>query len=127
MASEEPESEIVKGVMVTTLGVKVWSTIGIKVPVPGLDFTMVEFSFGHERYAKSSTQEDIANAARLVEEFNTVHLDKQLRKILRDIRRIDGEVSADTKIPSVKKKKGKKKTVTPQTVQQRARARLGKS
>lgn len=126
MASEEPESEILKGVMVTTLGVKVWSTIGIKVPVPGLDYTMVEFSFGHERYAKSSTQEDIANAARLVEEFNTTHLDKQLRKLLRDIRRIDGEVSNDTGIESPKGKKNKKKTVTPQTVQQRARARMGK-
>lgn len=126
MAPDEPAVETSQAVIVTPVGVKVWSTIGIKVPVPGLDYTMAEFSFGHERYAKGTTQEDIANAARLADEFNTAYLDKHLRKLLRDIRRIDGEVSHDTGKESPKGKKKGKKDLPPSSVRDRARKRMGK-
>lgn len=107
-----------KGVIISESGqVKVWSTIGMKVPVPGLDYTMLEFSFGHERWAKSGSNEDIANATRLADDFNERQLDKQLRKLLRQIRRIDAEISDDPP-----KKKGKK--AKQQSTMDRVRGRL---
>lgn len=126
MASDEPTVEELKGVVVTSLGIKVWGHVTVKVPVPGMDYAMCEYGFGHERYAKNDTQEEILKAARLIEEFNTEHLGKRLPKILRDIRRIDSSVSGETGVKSPKGKKGKRKDVTVQSVQQRARARMGK-
>lgn len=107
---EGPEGlkpEILKGVLVSESGqVKVWGHVGIKVPITDLQFGMFEFSFGHERWAKSGTQEDIRNASRLVDEFNEQQLDRLFRKYLRQIRRINREESHDP--PKKKKGKGKK-------------------
>lgn len=122
--ASQPEVEVNRGVDTSDKQVRVWSTVGVKVPVPGLEYTMVEFSFGHERWAKASTQEAIADAGRMVEEFNSTYLDKHLRKLLRDIRRIDSKVSHESGVSSAKKKKGKKDSSG--SVQDRVRARMGK-
>lgn len=114
MASEAKEDgqadapvEVLKGVLVSESGqVKVWGHVGVKFPIPDMDYGMFEFSFGHERWAKSGTQEDIRNAARLVDEFNEQTLDRLTRRYLRQLRRIDREESDDPPKNKGKKKKG---------------------
>lgn len=106
---QEDAPQILKGVLVSESGqVKVWGYVGVKVPIPDLDYGMFEFGFGHERWAKSGTQEDILNASRLVDEFNENQLDRLLRKYLRQLRRINREESDDP--PKKKSKKGKNKS-----------------
>lgn len=108
-SKDDPKVEVLKGVLVSESGqVKVWGHVGMKVPIPDIEYGMFEFSFGHERWAKSGTQEDIRNAMRLVDEFNEGTLDKLFRKYLRQIRRIDREES-DEPPKKGKRKKGKKK------------------
>lgn len=100
--------EVLRGVLVSESGqVKVWGSVGIKVPIPDIEYGMFEFTFGHERYARSATQEDIRNAARLVDEFNEQQLDRLFRKYLRQLRRIDREESVSPR-KQKKRKKGKK-------------------
>jgi hypothetical protein len=105
---EEDGPTVLKGVVVSESGhVKVWSTIGIKVPIPDLPGGEFSFEFGHERYAKSSSNEEIAKAARLADEFNELELERRFTKLLRQIRRNGQESIEEAKKPIPDKEVGR--------------------
>lgn len=100
---------------------RVWSEIHVKVPVPGLDYTMFGFTFGHERFADGSSEASIARAEALCHEFNEKTLEKRLKKLLREVRMVEAGVTAEERGEPEKKDKGKKKGGS---VQDRVRKRM---
>lgn len=94
--------------------VRVWSTVGATIPIPD-SFGNIKFSFGHERIARSDSQESISKTEALIDEFNEKTLEKRLNKYFRMYRRIENEsgdaddsVKARAKKRLKKSKKGKK-------------------
>lgn len=88
--------------------VRVWSTVGATIPIPD-SYGNIKFSFGHERIARSDSQDAITKTEALIDEFNEKTLEKRLNKYFRMYRRIDNEVSEDDgSVKSRAKKKLKK-------------------
>lgn len=92
--------------------VRVWSTVGATIPIPD-SYGNIKFSFGHERIARSDSQESISKTEALIDEFNEKTLEKRLNKYFRMYRRVEGESeSSDDSVKArarKKLKKGKKK------------------
>lgn len=97
--------------------VRVWSTCGATVPIPDT-YGSIRFSFGHERIARSDSQEQIRKTENLIHEFNEATLEKRITQYLRMFKRIEGEVDADdgsvsyrakARLKKKAKKGGKKK------------------
>lgn len=74
--------------------VRVWSTVGATLPIPD-SYGNIKFSFGHERIAKSSSQEEIRKTALLVDEFNEAELERRLKKYRRLFDRVMTEDEDD--------------------------------
>jgi hypothetical protein len=97
--------------------VRVWSTAGATIPVPDTPYANIRFSFGHERIARSGSQDAIKKTEQLVHDFNEEVLEKRISQYLRMFKRIEGEVEAEDGTVSQRakaklkkqKKKGKKK------------------
>lgn len=90
--------------------VRVWSEVGVTVAVSDDPPQFLRFTFGHERIAKNSTQEEIRKTARLVDEFNEFELDRRVSKykrlILREVAIGDGaEVDKDEEAAIAKRRK----------------------
>ncbi len=66
--------------------VKLWSTVGAKLPIPDT-YGSISFSFGHERYAKSSDSMDLVEAEADMHEFNLEVLNDRLNEFKKDVRR----------------------------------------
>jgi hypothetical protein len=100
------------GVILVGNSVRVWSEVGVTIAVTDDPPQFLRFSFGHERIAKSSSQEEIRKTAALVDEFNEAELDRRLAKYRRVVKRAGSEEHDG------KPKKG--------SVQDRARKKLRK-
>lgn len=70
--------------------VRVWSEVGVTIAVSDDPPQFLRYTFGHERLAKNSTQEEIRKTARLVDEFNEAELDRRIGKYARLLRRETG-------------------------------------
>lgn len=77
---------------------RIWSTVGATLPIPDT-YASIRFSFGHERYAKSSDPKDLRKAEAEMHEFN--------KKVLED--RLNEHRDRLAELVAHKKKKGKKK------------------
>ncbi len=91
-SSEKPKSQASVnrqgGVILLGDNVRVWSQIGVTLPL-GEDTTAhLRFDFGHERIAKKGTDDELRRVAALVDEFNEAELERRLSKYLRLIDRV---------------------------------------
>lgn len=66
--------------------VRVWSEVGVTIAVSDDPPQFLRYTFGHERIAKNSTQEEIRKTARLVDEFNEAELERRIDKFARLLR-----------------------------------------
>lgn len=65
--------------------VKVWGSASVKMPVPGMDYTMVEISFGHERLSEDGSEKSIKKAANKLHKFNEEQLNAKLKEFISQI------------------------------------------
>ena len=91
---EEAKPQAKRRVTRTPAGeVKVKSTIGLTVPLPGEGFTgALTIKVGHERLAKSSSAAEVAKAFKLVDDANEDELVRQMKKYLRLVKRAQKEI-----------------------------------
>lgn len=88
-AVDAPRSKKVIKPNVIIIGdsVRVWSEVGVTIAVSDDPPQFLRYTFGHERIAKNSTQEEIRKTARLIDEFNEAELDRRIGKFSRLLRR----------------------------------------
>lgn len=65
--------------------VKVWGSASVKMPVPGMDYTMVEISFGHERLSDDNSDKSIKKTANKLHKFNEDQLNAKLKEFISQI------------------------------------------
>lgn len=76
--------------------VRVYSEVGVTIPID--DTTAhIRFLFGHERFAKNDTQEELKKTAAQVDEFNEAELERRVKKYQRLVRQINAEEDEEPK------------------------------
>ena len=87
--------------------VRVWSSVGVTIPIQNDPPAFLRFSFGHERIAKKGTAAEVSRVADAVDEFNENELQKRLKKYVRMVRVISNDPEHEEKPKGKGKKSGR--------------------
>lgn len=74
--------------------VRCWSSIGLTLPLEGIDYGSYRIDFGHERISPADDQDSLNETFALIEELNERKLDRAIRKHQRLVAQVMNEEAA---------------------------------